>query len=234
MLFRSSASVADWGFPYGGRRAYYGGGYGGRGWRGGDWNGGGTRRPYPQPERGFEPAGQGWNRPAQSNMRIAQPFRYGQDYGRGYSSVNRQPQQVFNRPESAFSHTPSGTYGRYGYNGFSGSEARSGVRLGQSYGGMYGSYRAPQSNYERGFAQPSSRNFAQNDRSGGFHLFGRSHESDSSGGYKAPKSFSGGFKEPKGFGGYKAPKSFGGSGFKAPKAPKMSHSGGGGGHGRHR
>ncbi|MGA3034680.1 MAG: hypothetical protein ABSD70_15455, partial [Terracidiphilus sp.] len=93
-----------------------------------------------------------------------------------------------------------------------------GSRAGYGSTNPYSTYRAPQSD-SRGYssrAYPSYGNYARNE-SGGFRGFG---------GEKAPK-----YSAPKYS--YKAPKSFGRQSFgheKAPKAPKMGHSGGGGGH----
>ncbi len=216
-----SASVADWGLPYGGRRAYYGGGGYGRG----GYGGGVARRPVPMPERGFERAPaqrsavQGWagrnSGFAQSNARLAQPFRYGQSYA---SSYNRQlQQQAYNRVEPSFprpqSYNGSESWGRYGY----GSNVRqTAVYPARS---AYGSsYRAPEPVYQQ-------RGFADQSRSGGFHLFGGGKSSQNFASYKAPKNFGGS---------YKAPKGFGGGSFKAPKAPKMSSHSGGSGHKRGR
>ena len=116
------------------------------------------------------------------------------------------------------------------------------TRPGFAYSNPSSSYRAaPQSNNSRGFSNRSYENYgsstARNEHSGGFHLFGggqsRSFSSQRapSYSYQAPKNFGGGHQSFGGgrqnFGG--GHQSFGGG---HQSAPRMSHSGGGGGNHR--
>jgi hypothetical protein len=279
--YTHSSTVADWGLPHGGPRAYGGdwggnrmrdGPYGGsRSWNGQQARGGAyNQRGYDQRgsgQRSFDP--RGFNQhggaysgrtPVQPYPRPAEPYRQAQRPGsydnRGYRqpaygythpalpaqtydrsapqqyartapqlNYGYRPQTYPNRPQAyaspgyasrpqRFSNPAYGYSGRaYSGNLYSGQGYT--ARPNDAYSNPYQSYRAPQSN-SRAFSG-RSKGYG-NDRSGGFHPFG---------GRSEPKGFSS-RHEPK-FS-YKAPKGFGGGHEKAPKAPKMGHSGGGGGH----
>lgn len=271
--FTHSRSVADWGFPHGGPRFYPGRSDWGRGrsdfGRGGDrgnwarggngsgWNRGGNehaygnqgfRQGYGEPRGGpAQPWGdarsqEGFNhgypsrgefnvRPALPSQGYSRSFEQNRGLGqnRGYEQYGRQ--QAYGGRESGYGSDGSGFYGRQQGN-FAG-------RSGMSYGAPSRGYSAPENSFRGGgLGRSYGGSSAFQDRSqhsGGFHLFGGGHSNE----YKAPKSFGGG-------------RSGWGGGFKAPKAPKASHFGGGhsfggghfggghggghggGGHGHHR
>jgi uncharacterized protein DUF3300 len=250
--FTHSNSVADWGFPHGGPRAYPGtpqlvhGGYGGVH--------NAYARSYGRPEfndrasdyraSNYRAYGQGFSRPAQpyGDARSAEGFNRGfpqraqtpawstpartalpstqMAYNRYPQSIAR-PQQFENRQPAYESRQPAYSartdqYGRQSYGSAFSNPSRDSYapRQGMGYAGQSPAYRAPENNYRgpNGRAYDSYRGGEiARSQSGGF--FG-GHES----GGKAPKAFS---------------YSRGGSGgWKAPKAPKESHSSGGhsGGH----
>jgi hypothetical protein len=247
--FTHSTSVRDWGFPHGGPRSYPGtqqiarGGYGG------------VRdayaRSYGRPESNYRPDGQGFSHPAQPyndargfqqrpemparsmQARAALPTqeaynRYPQPIARSQQFENRQPSNEFRQP--AYSGRTD-QYGRQNYgSGFSNSARDSyAPRQGFGYASPAPSYRAPQNSYQNSYQGSSGRTYdsfrggeVARAQSGGSHFFG-SHNSGEYGG-RVPKAYSYG-------GGHSG---WGGSGgWKAPKAPKESHSGGGhfgGGH----
>jgi hypothetical protein len=247
--YTHSRTVADWGLPRGGPRAY------GRG----TWGGGGGARggSYAYSQRGAWPNNSGgrgdqnYTRPAQGFTepgRVNDPNRNDSnryDSGRDYFSRTAPQQNYGYRPQTYPSRAPAysnrgyetgpqsysypgysyGHTGRsnYGYTGPGNYAARPGL----SYSNPSPSYRAPsyrtpQQDYSRGYSTRSYQNYGntvRNERSGGFHLFG--------GG--TPRSYS--EHAPKYS--YNAPKSFGGGhssfGGGHMSAPKMSHSSGGGG-----
>ena len=253
--YTHSRTVADWGLPRGGPRAY---GRGGSTYaRGGSWgmrgntyqaNGG---RGYNQ--RGTYQRG-GWTNNA--GVRGAESYnRSAQDYARaeprqnyGYTRPAMPSQQAYNRmPEQNYGYRPqtypnrAQTYMNRGYETGPQSYSNPSSRYGYTGRSNYG-YNGPQNyatrpsfgysnpsqayrtsqNYSRGYSSRSYQNYgnamARNERSGGFHPFGGGE----------PRSFS--ERAPKYS--YKAPKSFGGGrqsfGGGHEKAPKMSHSSGGG------
>jgi hypothetical protein len=234
-----SRSVADWGFPHGGQRAFRGRGFA---------NGYRTPQPYNRMGGSFDSArGRSDMRPAygfagaQRNDGFGRGNGYTHPEAPGQQAYNRIPQQT-PRPEG-YAGRPQGFAGSqnftrpgYGYSGYANRPAQNFAtpRPGMAYGGGYQayrgpsyrspSYRAPEMDASRGFAgrgnEAYGQSFARNERSGGFHLFGGGHESGFSGGH-APKSF-----RSEGFGGGHAPRGFG-----HQSAPKASHSGG---HGHHR
>jgi Protein of unknown function (DUF3300) len=216
--FSQSTTVADWGLPYGGPRAFSQGrglasqagsyrtvGYGlSNGRYNGTYGQGLTRTPYRYPYGG--------NRPAEYGRGYQTPL--GDGYARQSQGAYNRVQPMPNRPQ------------QYG-----GSSYGAGVysRSGENYGRRPGAYRNPMHAYRgptgsiqrgdsgrwssngsmgRGFAQSSSKPA----HSGGFHLFG--------GGGHAPKGYSGG----KGFGG--------GKGFSGHSSGG-GHGGGGHGGGKH-
>jgi hypothetical protein len=274
-----SATVADWGLPHGGPRAYYGRegfgrgrdfgyrSYGGQqanngrdGYGRGNWSnnqtqrqeqgrvaepfhqdsraGYATNRSYQQPSYGYaHPA-----LPAQGYNRLTdQPYSRGapqQSYGyRPQTYPNRA--QMYGSPNNMSRPQISSNYGYgygYGYaNRSTGNFSRNAYAGQQAYAtrpgfaNAYGSYRAPENSNSRAFSSRSFQGYgnamARSEHSGGFHLFGHSSEPR---GFASGQhmSFSGGHA-PRST--YKAPRSFGGGHM---RAPKMSHSGGGGGHHR--
>ncbi len=252
--FTASASVRDWGLPRGGPRAYNGA-Y--SGWRqnarapGGYGNGGygNPGRRYPTPQNSYQNSYQrggayGNRAPAQNYARQPEPnreparpdaysYRGAQQpgYGNTHPALPAQnyayhPQtypnraQTYSNPTYANRAQPFGNPG-YGYANRSTPQnyaARPGYAYGNGYGNGYSnsypSYRAPQTNsraYSGRSYEPYGNSMARNE-SGGFRGFGSQ---------KQPK-----FSAPK----YQAPRNSGGGGhFSAPKAPRMSHSSGGGG-----
>jgi Protein of unknown function (DUF3300) len=228
---------------YGQRQGYN---QGGNYQRGGFSNDRGGAQSYVRPARGFpEPGrldypnrtsqqpGYGYTRPAlpsQTYDRSAQGYSHAapqQNYGyrpqtypnhaQAYTSPNYSSRPLsYGNPGYGYGYTGRSNYGYSAPRTYA-------ARPGFAYANPSRSYRAPQSNYSRGFSSRAYENYgntsARNERSGGFHLFG--------GG--APRSFNGA-RAPSYS--YKAPKSFGGGhqSFRGGhmSAPKMSHSGGGG------
>ncbi len=251
--YTHSASVADWGLPRGGPRAYYGHGGFGRSpggydrsygvrqgdYRRGEWsnnrNSGEFNRAYQAPSNNYNraaiPARQLYNRPEQqSYARVAPQQNYGyrpQAYPNHAQTYSSRP-QTFSNPGYGYGYTNHST-NPYSGNAYSGQSYAS--RPNYAYTEPSRSYRAPQSYSSRAFGGQSYQGYGSSmgkvEHSGGFHLFGHS---------QAPKGFSGGGREsfgnshaPKfGFGGGHSSRGFGGGHM---SAPKMSHSGGGGGHG---
>jgi len=229
-----STSVADWGFPHGGPRAYPGyphdihSGYGGpgRGWT----NYRATMRS------GYAPR---FGQSAPMVQRRAEAFnRYGQGFGdarsaegfnRGFPSRAESPmramppQSAYNRYPQPFARSPQFESRQPAY------ESHHYAYAGRPSTGWGNSnqYRMPENSYRgntaRSYDAYRGNEFARSPSSGGgFHLFG-SHSSNSYGGGKAPKSYSYG-------GGHS---NWGGGGWKAPKASHFgggSHWGGGGSH----
>jgi hypothetical protein len=272
-----SNTLADWGLPHGGPRAF-------PGWhppaRGpgsfsratnsalssnqrGNWNNGVghpgnfERQTVPYDPRGNDARGTQWTRGDQGYNRIPDAYNRGyqsspnayahaenpayahpeipgqQQYSRGIaqpaygarpqqsyanSGYGSRPQAYPNRPQTYAGRSETPAFSNPGY-GYTGRPAQTygqayAARPGYAYTNPGSSYRAPQfdSRTYSSRAYTSYGSTMARNESGGFHGFG---------GEKAPK-----YNAPK----YstKAPKSFGHE--KAPKAPKMSHSGGGGGH----
>lgn len=252
--YTRSRTVADWGLPRGGPRAY------GRGdstyARGGSWglrgntyqaNGG---RGYNQ--GGTYPRGR-WTNDA--GARGAESYSLSaQDYARteprqnyGYTRPALPSQQAYNRmPEQNYGYRPqtypnrAQTYMNRGYEAGPQSYSNPGARYGYTGRFNYG-YNGPQNYAARpGFtySNPSQAYRAPQNYSRGYSS--RSYENY--GNTVARNARSGGFHpfgggEPRSFSerapkySYKAPKSFGGGhqsfGGGHEKAPKMSHSGGG-------
>jgi hypothetical protein len=196
-----STTVADWGLPYGGPRAFPQ-----QGWRSTQAN-------------NYYRTSVSYGRPSYNSERFAltTPYRYpyggnrpAEGYNRGYQAsggaYSRPPQGAYNH----FPATPARPqqYGRptYGSNVYGRPGENYGSRSGANYASPMQAFNAPPAGIQRGFSgKRSSNTFMGNGfgkssvkppHSGGFHLFGGGH---------APKGFSGG-------------KSFGG------------HSRGGGGH----
>ncbi|HEX3374157.1 MAG TPA: DUF3300 domain-containing protein [Edaphobacter sp.] len=196
--FTQSTTVADWGLPHGGPRAYPGGagahgfygssnGYG----RGGGGYGGLIRTGAPivrMPAYGGNRTGQGYGLGYQGRGYQSQGYQGQGNQRQGYSrsfqlAYNHEP-QIGRRPQQG-----------YGGEGFYG-------RAGAGYGGSMQAYRAPAATYGRGnsYSRGSNSFMSKNDmrgwkapsNSGGSHFFG------------GGQSFGGGHppKAPKGFGGH--------------------------------
>ncbi len=206
--FTASASVRDWGLPRGGPRAYNGA-Y--RGWRQNARAPGGYNNSY-RSYGGSQNAYQNSSprSGAYSNRAPAQNYAYrpqtypnrAQTYSNpGYA--NRS--QTFSNPTYGHGYANRPTQQNYA--------ARPGYAYGNGYANSHPSYRAPQTDpraYSSRSYQPYGNTIARNDP-GGFRGFGSQKEPK----YSAPK--------------YSASRNYGGGHEKAPKAPKMSHSSGGGG-----
>jgi hypothetical protein len=240
--FTHSTTVADWGFPHGGPRAYPGVPMMSHGANGYGWARDAYAHSYNRPVEPYRP---GFSRPAQpyGDARSAEGFNRGfpargemrpalpqQAYNHSPQPITR-PQPYENRSQAFASRTQPerpDAYGRSGYGSsfYSQSRDNSFGRSGMTYANPAPSYRAPANNDRGSFNTRGSDSFGGKS-SGGFHLFGN-HNSEEFGG-KAPKTYS-----------YNSGRSgWGGGGFggersyKAPKAPKESHSSGGhfgGGH----
>jgi len=203
--------------------------------------------------RGSQQLGNSYTRPAMPGQQMPGQQIYDRS---GQSYTHAEPQQNYGyRPQTYPNRAPAytnpgyssrpQTYSNPGYRyGYTGQTTNSypgsgysrnshsapqayAIRPGFKYSNPSSSYRAPQSNYSRGSSSRSYENYgntmARNERSGGFHLFGGG-QPKSFGGQRAP-SYS--YKAPKSFGG--GHQSFGGG---HEKAPRMSHSSGGGGNHR--
>jgi hypothetical protein len=242
--FTNSASVHDWGLPRGGPRALNGWRQNARAPGNGNFNrsyptpqnsyarGGargesyGNRAPEPNYARPTEPsrpeayASRGYQQPAYGYTHSALP---GQTYERSAPQTYAyHPQTYPNRPQTYSNRGYAGrpqTFGNpgyaYGYTGRPAQPNSYASRPGYAYGNSYPSYRAPQSNSYSGRSYEQYGNSMAHNESGGFRGFSSQRAPK----YSAPKYS------------YKAPRSFGGGGhFSAPRAPSMSHSGGGGRH----
>jgi len=240
-----STSVADWGFPHGGPRAYPGRSEMAR-----------TPNSYGGPRDNYPRQGYGYNRNpgqeyARSTLRYGDPRsaetfnrgdqRSGSVYGRpalpSQQAYNRYPQQPVARPQTyaprsqSYAGTPQqyarsgyGSGSGYGYGFYNRTPENYGGRFGQTYGAPSQPYRSPESSYPRGdlggrsngaYGGAYGGSVARQENSGGFHLFGHGRESG---------NFNYGGRAPKSFneGGH-APKGFG-----REKMPKGGHFGGGG------
>jgi Protein of unknown function (DUF3300) len=258
-----STTLADWGLPHGGPRAFPGWHSPARGPGGFYRANGGTyafnqhgnfavgARPGNFERPAFEgpnaPRANELNRGAESFNRGYQPSYNGYTHPQspaythpavpGQQAYNRAPQSAYgdrtqqaymnpgygyrpqtypNRPQTYASRPAAPAFSNPGYGSAYANRSTQAYATRPGYGATspYSSYRAPQfdSREYASRSNPSYGNSYARNESGGFRGFG---------GEKAPK-----YSAPKYS--YKAPKSFGHE--KAPKAPKMSHSGGGGGH----
>jgi hypothetical protein len=254
--YSHSRSVADWGFPHGGARAFGGRGLSnhpmpGYGHGYGAGNGYGNRNGYEAQRGGYQRAGNGY---------AGNGYAGGQRgaYGGGYTHPAMPgQQQAYNHLSQQFARPQ--VYGgaqQYGHPGYSyGNQNRLGVGQGYTgqprtaYGNGYGSYRAPssqmptyrapQQSYPRSYMGGGNRayggeSFARSQPSGGFNSFGRGRESSGfSGGM--PRGFSGGGGSHfSGSGGGHFSGGGGGhfSGGGGGHSSGGGHSGGGGGHRR--
>ncbi len=242
-----SRTVADWGFPHGGPRAYGGSGYGGHAMPGYGRNAAGlgghalpesgragsfTGRPMPEAGRGNGYGFGGGFNSARGNALQRPSYNYGgqgQGFarGNGYTHPEMPGQTAYNRMPQTY--TGEGSYGRSGY-GYGNRPAQiySG-RPGMTYSSPYNSYREP-SFHAPAYRAPQQsyapRSFSYGGRSTyGGEAFARN---EPSGGFRG---FSGG-----GFSGGKAQSfragHFSGGGAPHYSAPHFSgggHFGGGGG-----
>jgi len=166
---------------------------------------------------GQQPYNQTYNR---AEAQPAYAYRSQRSYSN--SDDGYRPQSYPNRPQTYASRPVTPAFSNPGYE-YANRPAQS---LGQAHASRPGGYSSPSSSYRtpqlnsRTYNSRSYSSFGgtlSRNESGGFHGFG---------GEKAPK-----YSAPKYFN--KAPKGFGHESFgheRAPKAPKMSHAGGGGGH----
>jgi hypothetical protein len=248
--YSHSASLVDWGLPHGGPRVpYYRGiynrpgyhapGYGRSGYRGPVFHGGihpegpdGYRSPGygTHPGYGFNTAREQANARQGFSGRSADPrFGYNSPQ-RGFNnnqqawnhlpengarpSFGSRPQQ-FTHPEQGFRQSPRQNFAQrspaYAGNGF--SRGYQGGFEGRSNFGNQQAYRAPSQSFGRnGFSGERPGNYG-----GGYSNFGSAGR-----GFSGKSEKSGGSHFFGGGGGFKEPK--------APKAPKMDHNFGGGGH----
>jgi hypothetical protein len=239
-----STTLADWGLPHGGPRAFpgwhapargpgsFGHGYNNayaynqRGaYAGGQARPGNYIRPAVglpdnryagQFNRGNQPSPNNDLRPGNPAYSHAQnPSQYAYNRAATEPAYAYRPQTYPNRPQSYANRPATQAFTSPGYTNRPAQPYA--ARPGTNYAAPYSTYRAPQADAYRGYSSRSYQsygNMTARNESGGFRGFGSE---------KAPK-----FSAPKS---YKAPKGFGHE--KAPKAPKASHSGGGGG-GHHR
>jgi hypothetical protein len=230
--YSHSRSVADWGFPHGGPRAYGGRGYGyGAGGHALAGNGrvaGFGGRPMPEAGRangnGFgNRAPQAYNRTGNGfDSARGNTFQRPGYNGGGYTRPAMPGQMAYNRAPQQFARAQAYGGGQaYARPGYDSRPAQSYAgRNGGGYSNPYQSYRAPQPSYaQRSYSNMSrgaygGQAFARNQQPGGFRGF--------SGGGR-PAGFGGGSHFSGGGGGH-----FSGGG--------GGHSGGGhsggGGHGR--
>jgi hypothetical protein len=247
-----STTLADWGLPHGGPRAFPNWHEPARG-PGNFYRGYGNTQGYGQhsqwaanparPGNYIRPAvGVPYNPHNDTQNHAADNFNRGsQPFSNGYTHPENPAQMAYNRatPQPAYSYRPQTypnrpqtyanrpqpqTFSTPGY----GYANRPTQNYAQSYAARPGyTYSGAYSSYRA--PQVDSRAYSSRNYSGsGDPYGGMMARNDRSGGFHP---FGGGEKEPKVSApkySYKAPKSFGHE--KAPKAPKMSHSGGGGGH----
>ncbi|HEX6494743.1 MAG TPA: DUF3300 domain-containing protein [Acidobacteriaceae bacterium] len=161
--YSHSTTVADWGLPYGGPRAF-------RGYHGNP--GPGFRQGFAREPGGFQEARLPFGRGYQTGrvMYARAPLRAGSVYGRP-GSMYRQPENPYSR---------SG-FRQPGYGSYRSPE--------QGYRGPVASYRGQGFAQRRSFAGGYS---GKANRSGGFHLFGGGHPSRGFGGGSHKSNFGGG------------------------------------------
>ncbi len=216
--FTHSTTVADWGLPHGGPRAYYGGSYSAR--APAQYFGGVHREP--EYERG--PRG------AQNFVQPAREFygtRGNEQYNPGYRDPRQNSvhpafpeQQAHNRAQPAIPRAQAYANRTEPYRNQPDAYGRSDYRS------------RPAPNYQRG-NEDSRRaysgygnSYAQEQRSGGFHLFGHGRDSENFASERAPKSFYKEDRAPRSYGREKMPK------MPKERAPKYHSSGHGSSHRR--
>jgi hypothetical protein len=252
--YSHSRSVADWGLPHGGPRAFGGRGFGGAHQLPGNGRpamGNRTPQPLNGYRNGQESArgGSYQQRPGYNSNGGAQR---GQGYagGNGYTHPETPGQMAYNRVPQQLARPQAYGGQAYAHSGY-GYDSRPAqgyaARPGMAYGSTYGGYRepafqtpanrAPQQNYARSYTgrgnEAYGQSFARNESSGGFRGFSGGRESSGfrGGGFqesRAPKGFSGGSHFSGGGGHF----SGGGHSSGGGHASGGGHSGGGGGHHR--
>ncbi len=183
--YSHSTTVADWGFPHGGPRAFSRGG----------WSGARSNNSYRTPGSYGRPSG-GYTARSQAFARTPDRFGYAgnrpaEAYNRGgyqrpATGYGRPSAQAYNSVRPAVGRPQQ--YGRSSYGSSSYSYGRSAESYsrgrGFTYGGSTRASRAPSANFRRSnFGKQSS---GKSSRSGGFHLFGSGHGAKS---FKGGKSF---------------------------------------------
>ncbi len=195
--YSHSTTVADWGFPHGGPRAFSRGG----------WSGARSNSSYRTPGSYGRPGG-GYTARSQAFARTPDRYAYagnrpaeaynrggyqkpGGDYGRPSAQAYNSVRPAVGRPQP---------YGRSNYGSSSNSYGRSAESYsrgrGFTYGGSTRASRAPSANFRRSNFGKSS---GKSSRSGGFHLFGGRHGAKS---FKGGKSFGHGHSGGGGHGGH--------------------------------
>jgi|HubBroStandDraft_6_1064221.scaffolds.fasta_scaffold00377_17 hypothetical protein len=196
--YSHSATVADWGLPHGGPRAFSQRAAIAAPPNGSSWTqrGYGSSNGWPSATRP-QAFARTPDRNAYAGNRPAQGYGYG--YNRAYHTApgagyTRPSQETFNRiqppvsrPQYGRSSEAPGSYNR--------SPESYGGRAGAGYGSSMRTYSAPRATSQRGdFALRSSRAFTskrfaessgKRAHSGGFHLFGGGHAPRNSGGRKS-------------------------------------------------
>ncbi|MGD1022254.1 MAG: DUF3300 domain-containing protein [Candidatus Sulfotelmatobacter sp.] len=179
--YSHSSTVADWGFPHGGPRAFSRGG----------WSVARSNNLYRTPSS-YGRSGVGYTARSQAFARTPDRYAYRanrptETYNRGgYQTAGggygRSSAQAYNSVRPAISQQQYGrsSYGSSAYSYGKSTESYRGGR-GVTYGGSTRASRAPSANFRRSnFGKQSS---GKSSRSGGFHLFGGGH---------GAKSFNGG------------------------------------------
>ena len=175
--YSRSTTVADWGLPHGGPRAFSHGGWGSAR----PYNSYRTPGGYGRPSGGYSGRAQGFARTPDRDMQARnRPEGYSRGYQtprNGYAGSSREP---YNGYRPAVGRSQQYARSGYGSNSYNRS-AESYGRAGAGYGSSMRSHRAPAESFQRsGFGKQS---FGKQERSGGKHLFGGGH---------APKNFGGG------------------------------------------
>ena len=241
-----SNSVADWGLPYGGARAFRGDhrGFGNAGWNGNGWNGiQRTPRGYGRANGGYgSNPGQGYGNGAFGGRL---PVREGIEAGRGFPGRQAfgdrrnyaSPGRGYNRPQP-YNHVQLAYGGdNRPFSGYGSERSNSGIRPGSVYGNS-GWPRSP----DRSFAGEGYRGSSQALQGYGQGFGGQPYSGERysggrgsafNGGQGAQRSFGGFSGKPKGegfhlFGHGSGSSRDSGQGFRG--FSQHSHGGGGGGH----
>ncbi len=196
--YSHSTTVADWGFPHGGPRAF----------SRGAWSVARSNNFYRTPGNYGRPGG-GYTARSQAFARTPDRYAYAgnrpaEAYNRGGyqrpgASYGRPSAQAYNSVRPAVGRPQQ--YGRSSYGSSSYSYGRSAETYSRGRGGAYGgstrASRAPSANFQRSnFGKQSS---GKSSHSGGFHLFGGGHGAKS---FKGGKSFGRGHSGGGGHGGH--------------------------------
>jgi len=180
--YSRSTTVADWGLPHGGPRAFSHGG----------WSAARSNSSYRTPGGYDRPIG-GYNgtraqgfartpdRDAYAGNRPAEGYNRGYrtpgaGYGRSSGEAHNSIRPAVSRPQQ---------YGRssYGSSFYGRSTESYGTRAGVGYGSSMRGYRAPGASFQR--SDFGKRSFGKPEHSGGKHLFGGGHGPKNSGGRKS-------------------------------------------------